>query len=89
MWQFPSLSYEVLHICLHFLRVQEAAENFKMLSSSSPIFDISKHTTFSQTNTSVKDSLKGQYNEFFYSGFFIKQLLLVPFDTHRKDFKFF
>ncbi len=26
---------------------------------------------------------------FFYSGFFIRNLLLVPLDTPRKDFKFF
>jgi hypothetical protein len=61
-----------------------------MLSSSSPIFDISKHTTFSQTNTSVKDSLKGQYHEFFLPRFFfIKQFLLVPLDMHKTNFNFF
>ncbi len=33
--------------------------------------------------------LKGQCHEIFYSGFFIKELLLVPLDTPRKDFEFF
>ncbi len=37
----------------------------------------------------VKSLLKGQYPEIFYSGFFIKELLLVWLYTHRKNFEFF
>jgi hypothetical protein len=32
---------------------------------------------------------KGQCHEIFYSGFFIKQLVIVPLNTSGKDFKFF
>ncbi len=33
--------------------------------------------------------LKAQCHAIFYSGIFIKQLLLVPLDKPRMDFKFF
>ncbi len=33
--------------------------------------------------------LKGECLEIFYSGFFIKQLFLVPLDMHRKYFELF
>ncbi len=51
MWQFPFLSSELLRFCLHLLKVEEALENFKTLSASSPIFALSNHTTCSQTQT--------------------------------------
>jgi hypothetical protein len=60
-WQnrgkFLSLVSEVLHFCLHLLKDGEAVENLKMLSSSSSIFALSNHTTYSQTQTGATDSL--------------------------------
>jgi hypothetical protein len=50
-WQFPSLFYEAIRTCLHLLKVAGAVENFKTLSGSSPVFVLSNHTTFSQTQT--------------------------------------
>ncbi len=41
------------------------------------------------TTTTAVHMLKGQCHEIFYSGFFIKQLLLFPSDMPRKDFEFF
>jgi hypothetical protein len=50
-WQFPFLFYEAKRICLHLLKVAGAVENLKTLSGSSPVFVLSYHTTFSQTQT--------------------------------------
>jgi hypothetical protein len=60
-WQnrgkFPSLFSEVLRFCLHLLKDGEAVENLKTLSSSSSIFALSNHTTYSQTQTGATDPL--------------------------------
>jgi hypothetical protein len=51
MWQFPSIFSEALHFCLHLSLVKGAVEILIMLCSSSPIFALSNHTAFSQTQT--------------------------------------
>jgi hypothetical protein len=51
MWQFPSIFSEALHFCLHLSLVEGAVEILNTLFSSSPIFALSNHTTFSQTQT--------------------------------------
>jgi hypothetical protein len=48
-WQFPSLFLEGAHFCSHLLKVKGADKNFFMLSGSFPIFVLSNHTTFCQT----------------------------------------
>jgi hypothetical protein len=50
-WQFPSLFYEAICICLHLLKVAGGVEILKTLSGSSPVFVLANHTTFSQTQT--------------------------------------
>jgi hypothetical protein len=59
MWQFPSLFSKALHFCLQLQKVEEAMENFKMLSSSPPIFALSNHITFCQSQTGVTVPLNG------------------------------
>ncbi len=48
----------MLHFCLHLLKVEEAVENFKTVSGSSPFFALSNDTTCSQTQTGVTVPLR-------------------------------
>jgi HD-like signal output (HDOD) protein len=50
-WQFPSLFYEAIRIFQHLLKVAGAVEILNTFSGSSPVFPLSNHTTFSQTQT--------------------------------------
>jgi hypothetical protein len=65
-WQFPSLFYEAKRICLHLLKVAGAVENFKNAQGSSPVFVLSNHTTFSQTQTGATVPLTAQKNSIQY-----------------------
>jgi hypothetical protein len=58
MWQFPSLFSEGRRFCSYLLKVEGAVNNFVMLSGSFPIFSLSNHTTFSQTQTGATVPLK-------------------------------
>jgi hypothetical protein len=53
-----SIFSEVPGFCLHLLKVKETVENFKNLQRSSPIFALSIHTTFSQTQTGATVPLR-------------------------------
>jgi hypothetical protein len=46
----------LLCFCLHLLKVKEAVENLKK-KSFSPVFALSNHTTFSQTQTGATVTL--------------------------------
>jgi hypothetical protein len=54
----PFLFSEVLRFCSHLLKVEGPVEILKMFSSSSPIFALSNHTTFSQTQTGATVPLR-------------------------------
>jgi hypothetical protein len=51
MWQFPSFSLKDCVSVYIFQKSQELWKILKTLSSSSPIFALSNHTTFSQAQT--------------------------------------
>jgi hypothetical protein len=57
-WQFPSLFPEGPHFCSHLFKVKGAVKNFKMLSGSFPIFVLSNHITFCQTQTGATVPLR-------------------------------
>jgi hypothetical protein len=59
-WQFPSLFYEAKRICL---QSQELWKILQTLSGSS-VFELSNHTTFSQTQTGATPPLNGNKNNY-------------------------
>jgi hypothetical protein len=58
MWQFQSLFSEVLLSVYIYKKSKKLQKIFKMLSGSSPIFALSNHATFSQTQTGATVPLR-------------------------------